>query len=145
MTWISPYRADIVGISLLALLMSSSTASAKRERPQISTEEARTLVYEALKAHNPHHVVDVSRVENPYDPVYVYFEATWPNPAGSPHLGNFAVNPYSGDVYNADGCEGITSTSLKRIQESIRRRSPLTSEQYRKARRKRPICGATAR
>jgi hypothetical protein len=130
--------------SFLLLMMAvwPSNASEEADHQKIIVEEARTLVYEAIKAHNPHDGIDVSQVENRYDQVFYYFEATWPNPVGSPHLGNFAVNPWTGDLYNADGCQRLTSTALKKRQENIRKRSGLNDNVYLKVRAKKPICGS---
>ncbi len=126
---------------LLVITVCACTASAQSDLQKISTDEVRKLVYEAIRTHDPHHQIDVSRVENRYDPVFVYFEVTWPNPSGSPHLGNFAVNPWTGDVFNADGCELQASPSLKKLQASIRKQLQLKEKEYLRLRAKRPICG----
>ena len=116
------YRGTSARIVLLTVAVWLGTASAESGRQKVGVQEARKLVYEAVRVHDPRHKVDVSRVNNPYDPEYIYFEATWPNPVGSPHLGNFAVNPWTGDVYNADSCKLLTSPSLRKRQENIRKR-----------------------
>ena len=105
-------------------------------------EEARRLVAAAIEVHDPHRQVEVSSVENRYDSSFMYFEATWPNPVGSPHLGNYAVNPLTGDVYNADGCELLQSPALKKLQARIRKRLPNKGEEYSKAKGRKPICGS---
>jgi hypothetical protein len=130
--------------SFLLLLMAvwPIFASENSDHQKIKLEEARELVYEAIKAHNPRESIDVSRVDNRYDQVFYYFEATWPNPIGSPHLGNYAVNPWTGDVYNTDGCQRLTSPSLKERQETIRKQSGLNNKDYSKFRAKKPICGS---
>ena len=109
---------------------------------KVGEQEARMLAYEAVRGHDPRHEVNISRVDNRYDRDFIYFEATWPNPAGSQHLGNFAVNPWTGTVYDADSCEVVTSASLKKLQDSIRKRLNLRQGEYAKLQAKKPICEA---
>src|SRR2546429_373460 len=70
--------------------------------PKLSVLEGSQLVREALSPNDPAGIVKVSQVQNKYDSDFLYFEATWPNATGSPHLGNFAVDPLTGDVIDAD-------------------------------------------
>jgi hypothetical protein len=135
------YGGVVAGIAALLLLGRMEAPGESPAQKRISLEEGRKLVYAIVAVHDPNHEVDISRVDNPYDVQFYYFEASWPNPAGSPHLGNFAVNPWTGDVFNADGCERLTSPSLKKLQDAIRKRSRLTREEYVRLRAKKPICG----
>jgi hypothetical protein len=109
---------------------------------KVGLDEARTLVYESLSSTYPRHIIDVATVENQYDRDFLYFEATWPNPGGSPHLGNFAVNPWTGDVFNADNCKLRTTSTIRKLQQDIKKRLSLKQRDYAKFRARRPICAA---
>ena len=49
--------------------------------------------------------------------------AWWPNPHGSPVLGYYAVNPWTGDVWDVMGCKRISSPAIQAEQRSILKRS----------------------
>ncbi len=81
----------------LFLLLTGGIASAQA---RITQDEAKRIVHYALKAESMDGpTVDVSPVKNDYAPDFYSFEATWPNPDGSPMLGGYAVNPWTGDVW----------------------------------------------
>jgi hypothetical protein len=98
------------------------------------------LVEVALADHNPSGKLDVARLENRYDPYFLYFEAIWPHLVASPHIGNFAVNPVTGDVFDADSCRRMQSKALRKLQSNIKLRSGLKEEEYIKAQARKPIC-----
>ena len=124
----------------LLLIASALVAMAGAQPPdgKIGIEEARKLAYEAVKVHNP----DATLISSPraFDPDFYFFAATWPNPTGSPIIGYFAVNPWTGDVWNAAGCEHPTSKSIEKLQQEIRRRSHFKRGEYTRLRAKKPIC-----
>jgi hypothetical protein len=109
---------------------------------RISVEDARKLVYAVLNSQDSPHRIELYRMDNSsYDPDFFYFYAFGPNPAASPHLGNFAVNPWTGDVFDSDSCERLTSQSLKKLQQHIRKRSRLSGKEYSEASARKPSCG----
>jgi hypothetical protein len=116
-----------------------ATASAQPPERRIGIGEARELAYEAVKAHNPG--ATLTNSPRAFDPDFYFFTATWPNPTGSPIIGYFAVNPWTGDVWNAAGCEHPTSKSIEKLQQEIRRRSHFKREEYERLRARKPICG----
>lgn len=130
------------GVELVLLIAAALVGTAVAQPPdrKIDIEEARKLVYEVVKVHNPG--ASVTSSPRAFDPSFYFFAATWPNPAGSPMIGYFAVNPWTGDVWNAAGCEHLTSKSIERLQQDIRRRSHFKREDYTKLRAKKPMCGA---
>ena len=108
------------------------------ERQRISVQEARRLVYEVVKLHNPG--AAVSRMQNSYDREFLYFEVLTTNPVASPVVGHYAVNPWTGDVWNPALCERLTLPSLKRMQERIRKRFKFAEQEYARLRAKKPLC-----
>jgi hypothetical protein len=72
-------------------------------------------------------------------PFYVFDGLNKPPAEGS--FGFFAVNPWSGDVWNLWGCHRLSTPALRKSQAAIRRR--FTAEQlkqYDRLRRLKPIC-----
>src|SRR5580658_1182521 len=95
----------------------------------ISLNDARKLVREALVAsdlNGPSVKIEPFRYD--YAPDFYAFMAWWPNPGGSPLLGYYAVNRWTGDVWDVMGCKRISSPAIRREQESIWRRSRLAPE-----------------
>jgi hypothetical protein len=122
---------------LLALVASMGSAQPPRQR--ISLEEARKLAYEVVKVHNPG--AELNNSPRSFDPDFYFFAATWPNPNGSPIIGYFAVNPWTGDVWNSAGCEHFTSKALAKLQQGIRARLQVSRAEFVKLRAKKPMCG----
>ncbi len=125
---------------VVCLAVGASLVRAQPPRQKISIDNARRLVYEIVKVHNPG--ADLISSPRSFDRDFYFFAATWPNPTGSPIIGYFAVNPWTGDVWNSAGCEHLTSKSLRKLQNDIRRRLHFGAGDYAKLRAKRPVCGA---
>ena len=106
--------------------------------PRISVDNARRLVDEVVKVHNPG--ATVSATQGNLDPEFYVFGATWPNPTGSPMIGYFAVNPWTGDVWDFNACKHLESRSLKKLQDGIRKKSGIGRSMYLKLRTKSPLC-----
>jgi hypothetical protein len=124
---------------ILLLASAGMPVQAAEAGPQkISLQEARRLVYEVVKVHNC--VAEISRTQNPYDREFFYFEVIAANPVASPMVGHFAVNPWTGDVWNSVLCERVTLPSLQKMQEKVRKRSRLREEEYLRLRAKKPLC-----
>ena len=111
-------------------------------QPRVLTvDEASQLVRAALPAPTlslPKFSLD--KYENPDFPGLYLFEADWDNPTGSVVWGQFAVDPKTGDVWDAIVCREYKSNSLKTAQALMRARIGLTKKDYRKTRRRRPLC-----
>ena len=123
---------------LLLFLLIGGVASAQS---RISQDEAKRIVHYALKAGDMDEAtVDVSSIKYGYAPDFYSFEATWPNPDGSPMLGSYAVNPWTGDIWQLVVCKQITSAQLRRIQRSIRSRFHLQASEYVALHKKTPVC-----
>jgi hypothetical protein len=74
-------------------------------------------------------------------PEFYTFQAWRPNPGNGPLLTYyFAVNPWTGDVWDAIGCERITSPALEKEQESIFRRAHLSADRQKALSEKSPGC-----
>lgn len=119
----------------------TSRSAPPTEPRRIPLSEARLLARDGLKAlgeDSP--AVDLAPMKLKYAPDFYGFEATWPNPAGSPVLGFFGVNPWTGDVWNLDSCERVSSVVLGNAQSSIRRRFRLKGADYEMLHKRSPAC-----
>jgi len=114
-----------------------SGSGQERSSRRVSIDTAKKLVYEAIKTHN--RGADVSETEKSPDPAFYFFQATWPNPKGSPVIGYFAVNPWTGDVWDFGACRRLDSRSLRKLQEEARKLAGITTVNE-DLRDKRPLC-----
>jgi hypothetical protein len=135
---------------LCAIFVTGSVGIRSRADAQtkiITVDAARKIAYEALKVYCPecdNTHVKIFRLQNKYDRDFIYFDANFdarsPKINTSPHLGYFAVNPWTGDVWNAASCVRLTSPSITKIQEEIRTRFKITKESYSDLQKRKPIC-----
>jgi hypothetical protein len=82
-SWCWHEGCSTCGKLLLVIAAFACVGPAQTVRQKIKLDDARKLVYEVLRDRDSRHQIEVSQVENRYDPVFMYFEATWPNPAGA--------------------------------------------------------------
>lgn len=114
------YFRSVLFLLLISPLILTLAELAMSGEQNIDVAEARKLVYEELKASCPGcdmNRIDVEQLANKYDRYFYYFGASWANPTGSPNLGYFAVNPWTGDVWNAASCKKLISPGLMRLQK----------------------------
>lgn len=121
-----------------AVLLAAAAMGFGEVYQRINVQSARELAYLAVKDHNLG--VTLTEAPRPLDPDFYYFGATWPNPSGSPVIGYFAVNPWTGDVWDANGCTRYTSKELNVAQKAIRKRSRIEGQDYSRLRARRPLC-----
>jgi hypothetical protein len=131
--------------SLLFLLclwtLLSPAANAQPPEARLSVHEAETLVDAALYPNRSRAVLE--QIHNPYEPDFIFFEAIDPNPDHSAHMGTFAVNPWTGDVWSTAGsCSRLASSKLVEMLKSIRTRSKLAGAEFERRSAKKPICDA---
>jgi hypothetical protein len=124
----------------LSLLLAGESVAGQK----IDEAEARKLAIEGLKVYVQRDVsakeITLTRIEDQYDPDFYYFEATWTNPISSPHIAYLAVNPWTGDVWNAAICKKLASASITKMQKDIQRRFRLTNEGDATPRSRKPLC-----
>jgi len=108
----------------------------------ISVDEASKLVAAALPAktrHLSHFGVD--QYQDPSFPEFYFFMATWAGlPNGSAVIGNYAVDPATGDVWSAVQCVEETSATLRKRQAALRSLVGLDASEYKKIKKKGPLC-----
>lgn len=126
-----------------ALLLCHSAATREIKIPHKVTEPtAQRLAAEAV--HGRDEYLEFfeydSGVSNNFSPPFLVFRGASKPPAeGS--FGFFAVNPWTGDVWNLWGCHRLSTPALRKSQAAIRWRFTRAElKQYPRLRRLKPIC-----
>ena len=130
----SLFRASVLLYAAMAVHAVSDPDSGPRK---LTVDEAQELANQPASAHGP---VDLTESPRPLDRVFYYFAATWPNPTGSPMAGYYAVNPWTGDVWDVSGCKRLDSETLRKRRDAIRRESGVSKAAFARLRDKRPLC-----
>lgn len=76
----------------------------------------------------------------PEYPDFYYLEALWHNPGKSAVIGNYAVDPRTGDVWVSVACKEMKSAALRKKQQEIRKAIGLSDQAYKKIKRPGPMC-----
>jgi hypothetical protein len=106
--------ARVLLLGLLLLTVSQRHALAENVPKKIDIQQAKLLVYEVLEM-KPDGSLDYDIKAN--YPTFFYFQGLGPE-AGS--YGAFAVNYWTGDIWDLWGCRRITSALLRKSQAHIR-------------------------
>jgi hypothetical protein len=100
--------------------------------PAVSTAVATELVRGALASLGEGSVrtkIAIYPVLDYWAPDFITLQAEVPHPdVGRIEMRYFAVNPWTGDVWDAMACTRITSPTIKRTQDEIWRSSKLPDE-----------------
>jgi hypothetical protein len=127
-------RAGVLLCTAVAVHAVSDPDSAPRK---LTLNEARELANQPASAHGP---VDLTESPRPLDRVFYYLAATWRNPTGSPVAGYYAVNPWTGDVWDVSGCKRLDSETLRKRRDAIRRESGVSRSAFARLRNRKPLC-----
>jgi hypothetical protein len=126
-------------VSLSTIEVSATGTSGKK----ITTAQARSLVMASLTAEQRR----LPKVEaEPYDAPdtskFLFFTVTWEGtPKGSVVVANYAVDPYTGDVFSATiGCYEEKNKNLQALQTRIRATLHLSQSEYQRLKTKGPLC-----
>jgi hypothetical protein len=130
----------VIGLYMvLGVLCSLRNADGKRRT--LTPEEGRELVYALLRPSGcTTQTCDVKNVQNKYFPQLFLFDGFWSNPTGSPHIGGWAVDPRTADLWDANVCVEYRPTGVARLQQVLRNRIGLTEEQYKRLKGRPPMC-----
>ena len=72
-----------------------------------------------------------------------YFSRPWhctPVPNSSLHIGSWAVDPRTGDLYDASVCAEYRNAAVHSLQQQLRKRIGLSEGDYRKLKQRPPMC-----
>ena len=132
-----------LALLLLVLLPAMEVVATETSGKKITTAQARSLVMASLTAEQrrlpkveaePYDAPDVSK--------FLFFTVTWEGmPKGSVVVGNYAVDPYTGDVFSATiGCYEEKNKNLQALQTHIRATLHLSQSEYQRLKTKGPLC-----
>jgi LmbE family N-acetylglucosaminyl deacetylase len=119
-----------VCVLLAALIRATSASGVDHPDHRITADQAQTLVLASLTGEQKR--LPSLGVEPPYtDPNssrFLFYEVTWAGtPNGSVVVGNYAVDPYTGDVFSATmSCYEEKNKSLEALQKQVRSTLHLT-------------------
>ncbi len=140
-----------LAIGVFTLAASGQPPAQLRPR-KITETSARELVQQALLALGEKKgSVEIAPLPYPWAPEFYTLQA-WrgPNQAGPDGVGvlqthSFAVNPWTGDVWDLIACTRISSPQLQKEQKAMRKRSRFSSGSWKTLRNKSPgNCSAEA-
>jgi hypothetical protein len=126
-------------LSVCLCILMALAANAQSPDARLSVGEAKKLVDAAIYPNRSNAALE--QIHNLYEPDFIFFEAIDPNPTHSAHMGTFAVNPWTGDVWSTAGsCSRFTSSRLIEMLKDIHARTKLAAAEFKKRRAKKPIC-----
>jgi len=137
-------RKIIVLCLLVTLDLTTALARGTAAR-KITIEQAKALVIASLTAQQRRlPKLEAEHFDDPENPTpkFWFFTVTWEGlPKGSVVVGNYAVDPYTGDVFVATSeCDEVKNKRLERLQAQVRAELHLSQSEYRKLKTKGPLC-----
>jgi RHS repeat-associated protein len=130
-------------VLFLASLCATETRAVDPPEHKITSDQAKALVLASLTAQQR----QLPRVEaEPYDAPgsskYLLFTVTWEGtPNGSVVVGNYAVDPYTGDVFSSTSeCYEEKNKRLEALQAQVRAKLHMSQSEYRRLKTKGPLC-----
>lgn len=129
----------ILATCLVLLIAHAHSAT----RPTITVAQAQGLVLKALTAEQKRLPgLGAQQYQDPNSSRFFFFTVTWAaGPGQSVVVGNYAVDPYTGDVWSAVvGCEELRNRALQVLQGRVRQSLGLSEAQYRRLKTKGPLC-----
>lgn len=126
---------------LIIMSLAASSGSLALD-PTINEATARELVRDALASRGERGTdIGIGPWLYYWAPDFFTLEAWRPSPTvGTMQTWHFAVNPWTGDVWDAIACTRITSTTIKRKQEEIWKSSKLPDEARQALQARAPAC-----
>ncbi len=130
-------------IALIAMFFGACAVGLALD-PTIKTATAIALVRDALTSLGEYDTPAKIKIEpwpNYYAPDFITLQAWRPNPESvTMDTWYFAVNPWTGDVWEPFGCIRITSPTIKRKQDEIWKSSKLPDEARHVLEARAPAC-----
>ena len=132
----------LVGVCIaLAPFVAVGQTKVESKQRTITVDEGRELIYALLKSSGcTRSKCAVDELKDTYFPQFYFFYGSWPNPLGSPHIGSWAVDPATADVWDANVCAEYRGGALAKLQLPLRRRLSLTRQAYTKLKQRPPMC-----
>jgi hypothetical protein len=133
----------VIVLFLLASLCATTARAGEPPEHKITTGQARALVMASLTAEQRRlPKLEAEQYDAPDSSKFVFFTVTWEGtPQGSVVVGNYAVDPYTGDVFSATiGCHEEKNKRLQALQAQLRANLHLSQSEYQRLKTKGPLC-----
>jgi len=132
----------LLGFSIIALSAVIACA-AEPSSNKINANQAKALVMASLTSKErllPS--LGADPYNDPNSSRFLFFTVTWAGTLnGSVVVGNYAVDPYTGDVFSATmACHEEKNKHLEALQRQVRATLHLTQAEYQKLKTKGPLC-----
>jgi len=129
---------------LLAVSFYSATGLAgEPAKSKVTVEQARALVMASLTPQQRQlPKVEAEHFDDPHPTRFLIFTVVWKGlPKGSVVAGAYAVDPYTGDVFEANQeCTEVKNKRLEAIQAQVRAKLHLSQSEYQRLKTKGPLC-----
>jgi len=127
----------------LALLVAVFAPVSQADRPTLNPEQSRSLVLAALtQQQRKLPGIEAETFNNPHSSRFTFYTVVWA--AGEDQsvvVGNYAVDPYTGDVWSAtSACDELSNSRLRALQKTVRQGLKLSKSEYKLLRTKGPLC-----
>ena len=125
----------------VALYVTNATAANQAER-KVTTDQGRTLVLASLTPQQRRLPSLEADLYSDPKSKFLFYTVTWAGtPNGSVVVGNYAVDPHTGDVFSATmACHEEKNKNLAALQRRVRSTLHLTEAEYQKLKTKGPLC-----
>lgn len=133
----------IVLVFFLTWLYATTAGAVDPPRQRITIDQATALVMASLTAQQSRlPKVEADSFAPPSPSRFLFFTVTWEGtPNGSVVVGNYAVDPYTGDVFSSTmSCYEEKNKRLEALQRQVRATLHLTQAEYQKLKTKGPLC-----
>lgn len=130
---------------VLAFLCATTAWAANPPKRKITNDQAHALAMASLNAQQRRlPKVEVEHFDDPGNPnpKFLIFTVVWEGlPKGSVVAGMYAVDPYTGDVFDANKeCHEIKNARLERLQAQVRAKLHLSQSEYQRLKTRGPQC-----
>lgn len=132
----------LLGFLIIAFCASSAWAAGPSP-DKIDTDQAKALVMASLTPKQRRlPSVGADPYRDPSSSNFLFFTVTWAGTRnGSVVVGNYAVDPFTGDVFSATmACQEEKNKRLEALQRQVRATLHLTQAEYQKLKTKGPLC-----
>jgi hypothetical protein len=130
-------------VLLLFCLYAATARAGEPPKHKVTTGQARALVMASLTAEQRRlPKLEAEQYDAPGSSKFLFFAVTWEGtPKGSVVVGNYAVDPYTGDVFSATiGCYEEKNKRLWALQAQVRATLHLSQSEYQQLKNKGPLC-----
>lgn len=133
-------RRSALMLLSLSLLLGQTCFAARRT---ITRSQAKGLVLAALSTSQKRLPgLSADEYQYPSSPGFWFFTVTWAANSGqSVVVGNYAVDPNTGDVWSATiSCDELRNRALEALQDRVRKSIGLSKAEYERLKTKGPLC-----